>query len=100
MMTLSLSLTAQAASLKKMICENADFKVQVEVLVEKNEPAVLAWNVANKATEESEKFMGLLFGASDDLKQFSSTDLGSDLEVDGATAKLTLEEYTTYLTCK
>ncbi|MDG0815795.1 hypothetical protein [Bdellovibrio svalbardensis] len=98
MMTLSMS--ANAASLKSLVCENADFKVQVEVSAEKNEPAIVAWSVDNKATEETENFMGYLFTASGDLKQFSSTDLGSDLEVDGATATLTVEDYSTQLSCK
>ena len=99
LLALSMASTASAKVLKTVSCEGATLSLDVSVTTEKGEATIVAWTVEDKETGAGSNFMGYLY-TEGSLKEFSSTDLGSDLEVSGSVALLTFGDKEETLFCR
>lgn len=96
---LLISTQASAKVLKSLRCEGASLVAAVKVLAEPDEATIVAWSIEDRESGAASEFMGYLF-TEGTLKEFSSTDLGSDLEVSGSVALVTFGEKEETLFCR
>jgi hypothetical protein len=83
-----------AAPLKTLDCDNG--YVDVAITVQQD---MVEWTITGKNGADLGRFSGYLF-ADKNLASFSSTDDGSDLEVNGNTAKVSYGDVTAELNCR
>lgn len=90
---------ASAKVLKTWHCEGATLQADIAVQAEPHEPALVTWEILDKESGYSENFVGYLF-TENNLQEFSSTDMGSDLEISGSVALLSFRDKEETLLCR